>query len=222
MKKIIFMAIILATSLCYCNAQVVVNSNYGPQSSEETSKQNSTQTDKTSQPEVKTGSFVLEYNYLLTAVDGTSSDDGLHGFTVGWRTNSKEYKDGIFFGTGFLFNMLFSGENSGKYGGLQIPIEIGYGIDLGSNDLALAPFIGEAIKWNFIGSAKNGDHKIDFYDKEDMGEDGKWSYFTWPLSVGMKLFTEKIILTAKYDHYFGGFGKKTSANGFSISVGFRY
>lgn len=216
------MALFWVVSLCCSYAQVVVNSNYGPQSTVETSSQSSTQLDKTSQTEVKTVSFVFEYNYLVTAVDGTSSDDGLHGFTVGWRTNGKEYKDGLFVGSGFLFNMLFSGANSGKYGGLQIPVEIGYGIDLGSNDLALAPFIGEAMKWNFIGSAKIGDHKIDYYDKEDMGEDGKFSYFTWPLSVGMKLFTEKIILTAKYDHYFGGFGKKTSANGFSISIGFRY
>lgn len=219
MKNLFLMVLFLTTSLCFCNAQVVVNSNYGPQSSVETSKQSSA---TTTQSETKTGSFVMEYNYLVPAVDGTSSDDGWHGFTAGWRTNGEDFNDGFFFGTGFLFNMLFTGEGSGKYGGLQIPVEIGYGISLGSNDLAIAPFVGEAVKWNFIGSAKYGDRKIDFYDKEDVGEDRTWSHFTWPLSVGMKLFTEKIILTAKYEHYFGGFGKKTHANGFSIGVGFRY
>lgn len=87
----------------------------------------------------------------------------------------------------------------------NIPVNFGYSFGLGSERLALNPYVGLRMRVNALAQgvySANGDREtFNFFSEDDMGKDYTWSIFQLGLQAGVKFIINKhFMLEAGYTY----------------------
>lgn len=114
---------------------------------------------------------------------------------------------------------------------LQYAENIGYMINVYDDEYFIAPYIGLNLRYHLLTKSKyDGENEewINFYSKEDMGENGKWKRFQIGWQVGADFtFACPLFLRVQYGTDFipnhsykkDGFKEKIKSGNFQISIG---
>jgi opacity protein-like surface antigen len=89
----------------------------------------------------------------------------------------------------------------------NIPVNFGYSFGLGSERLALNPYVGVRMRFNFLGQgvmSNNSDSEtINFFSSDDLNSDYTWNVFQVGLQAGVKFIINKhFMLEAGYSYDF--------------------
>lgn len=177
----------------------------------------------------------------IMATDDDMWDDTFHGLNVGYTKglslngNVPLYLE---VGANVQFNMYseeeydYAHDLTMTFLQAQIPVNVTYLFPLGDSGITLAPYAGLSAKFNILGKQKlenpdNGNsHEVDFFSKDDLGDDTAKRF-----QVGMQLganitFGEKLNLGIGYQRdltsYMEYDHEKLMFHGFVATIGFNF
>lgn len=117
--------------------------------------------------------------------------------------------------------------------GLTIPVNVVYGIQL-NDKLALKPYTGLYLRVNLLGKVKEtGEYSYggmtekeeddySVFDKDVMGEDGKWNRCQVGWQIGATLDINKFNVGIGYALDFNEIAEKTKTSKFAVRVGYNF
>lgn len=117
--------------------------------------------------------------------------------------------------------------------GLTIPVNVVYGIQL-NDKLALKPYTGLYLRVNLLGKVKETDefsydgetekeeYDYSLFDKDEMGEDGKWKRCQIGWQIGATLDINKFNVGIGYALDFNEIAEKTKTSKFAVRVGYNF
>lgn len=177
----------------------------------------------------------------IMATDDDMWDDTFHGLNVGYTKglslngNVPLYLE---VGANVQFNMYseeeydYAHDLTMTFLQAQIPVNVTYLFPLGDSGITLAPYAGLSAKFNILGKQKlenpdNGNsHEVDFFSKDDLGDDTAKRF-----QVGMQLganitFGEKLNLGIGYQRdltsYMEYDHEKLMFHGIVATIGFNF
>ena len=109
-----------------------------------------------------------------------------------------------------------------SYLGVNIPVNVAYKFAIGNSDFSLVPYLGLNFRVNVLAQYKAGDYKLNYFNKNDMGEDGKFKRFQLGGQVGLGFNYKHLYAGVGYGFDFMELAKKTKMSVVSISLGYNF
>lgn len=129
-------------------------------------------------------------------------------------------------------------EDKTTYLGISIPVNIAYRFAIPNSELTVTPFVGLTLKGNIIAKSKTSvtyditywdtdktvtettEAERDFFDKDDVGKDGKWSRFQIGWNIGAGVNFKDYYAGIKYGSDLGEVAEDTKTSNWAITVGY--
>lgn len=177
----------------------------------------------------------------IMATDDDMWDDTFHGLNVGYTKglslngNVPLYLE---VGANVQFNMYseeeydYAHDLTMTFLQAQIPVNVTYLFPLGDSGITLAPYAGLSAKFNILGKQKlenpdNGNsHEVDFFSKDDLGDDTAKRFQVGMLLGANITFGEKLNLGIGYQRdltsYMEYDHEKLMFHGIVATIGFNF
>lgn len=187
----------------------------------------------------------FSYDRTFMSYDYDDAEDtNMNGFSVDYVHAFKVAKSFPIFietGAGINFGKWSDSESDEMYGyeyevknslttlGLTIPVNVVYGI--GINDkMAIKPYTGLYLRVNLMGKTKyeatiDGETEsetVNLFDKDDMGEDGKWNRVQVGWQIGTTLDINKFNVGIAYGLDFNEIAEKVKTSKFQVRLGYNF
>ncbi len=133
-------------------------------------------------------------------------------------------------------------EDKTTYLGISIPVNVAYKFAIPNSDLTVTPFVGLTLKGNVIAKTKTSvtydityeatadtpertvtetaETECDFFDKDDVGKDAKWSRFQIGWNIGAGVNFKDYYAGIKYGSDLNEVAKDTKTSNWAITVGY--
>lgn len=194
------------------------------------------------------GTLYLQYNpsQLKTKSHGSSNSESVHGITLGYSHALPLADIPLYLEFGGAVQYFFKSMDytdydvdweTGNYSttkekakfsmlAFKIPVNVMYSFNI-SDAVSIIPYAGVYGRFNILAQQKVGDEKINYFSKDDMGDDFVWKRFQVGWNAGCKFrFAQKFLVGAGYymdlmkvmsykEH-------KTHFQGFDITLGLTF
>lgn len=107
------------------------------------------------------------------------------------------------------------------YMAINVPVSVTYRWAVG-NKLSIEPYAGVNFRINVIGKMKSGDFKMNFFKKDEVGDDLVWNRFQLGGQIGVGVNYSKLYAGIGYGFDFMELAKKTKLSTLSITLGFNF
>lgn len=191
--------------------------------------------------------FYVQYNPIKAKIDVKDADDmSFNGFSVGYNkafSVSKSiplfveagiglqyasYKDDVLYGYDADTYEEVEAERKITMFAAKVPVSLMYQWNIPSSKVALIPFLGITMRYNFSAKGNNSnddydvDEDFDLFDKDDMGDDdATWNRFQlgWQIGVNARI-NSSFLLGVSYGTDFSEIAEKTKIQTTSVTLGY--
>ena len=105
---------------------------------------------------------------------------------------------------------------------LIVPVNLTYNIHFGRSNVSLSPFIGFTFKGNLKAKEYIDNKKIDYFDKDFMGDDYKWRRFQAGSQMGINLDIDNFYIGLHAGLDFNRINKINSTYNWGATIGAKF
>lgn len=186
------------------------------------------------------GYDMVTLSYTNSPLNPKHGDDiSMNGFSLGYTHGfSISSTHPIFIETGVILTAVFHSDSESEYDddydysvsifeqnySLSVPVNFAWKFAI-NDKFSVKPFVGFNFKGNLYGSTKASvsydgeDETVNWYDKDDMGDDGVFKRFQMGWHIGAGLQYSSFYLGLNYGTDFIKIHKNISSSTFDLSVG---